>query len=133
MPKSAEERLAELQERKKKSEERLARIKEQEKDLLKKQKEQERKSRTKRLIICGAAMEKAVGRPVDIESGEEKKLAAVIAARGKEVDIDLAFGQVISEVLDREVNGNDLVKLKSFLQFQEDRGGYFSRWMNKRD
>ena len=56
---TAEERLAELQERRKREEERLARLKAQEKDLLKKQKEQERKQRTRRLILCGAAIEKA--------------------------------------------------------------------------
>ena len=128
---TAEERLAELQERRKREEERLAKIKAQEKDLLKKQKEQERKQRTRRLILCGAAIEKALGRPVDIDSGEEKELAAVIAAPEKGASSDLAFEQVIVETLGRPVDGNDLVKLKSFLQFQEDRGNYFSKWMNR--
>ena len=63
--------------------------------------------------------------------GEEKELAAVIAATEKESSYNLAFAQAISEILNREVTGNDLVKLKSFLQFQEDRGNYFSRWMNR--
>lgn len=131
MAKTAEERLAELQERRKREEERLAKLKAQERDLLKKQKEQERKQRTRRLILCGAAIEKALGRPVDVDNGEEKELAAVIAATEKESSYDLAFAQAISEILNREVTGNDLVKLKSFLQFQEDRGNYFSRWMNR--
>lgn len=131
MAKTAEERLAELQERRKKEEERLAQLKAQERDLLKKQKEKERKERTRRLIVCGAALEKALGRTVDVENGEEKELAAVIAATEKESSYDLAFAQAISEILNREVTGNDLVKLKSFLQFQEDRGNYFSRWMNR--
>lgn len=128
---TAEERLAELQERRKREEERLAQLKAQERDLLKKQKEKERKERTRRLIVCGAALEKALGRTVDVENGEEKELAAVIAATEKESSYDLAFAQAISEILNREVTGNDLVKLKSFLQFQEDRGNYFSRWMNR--
>lgn len=128
---TAEERLAELQERRKREEERLARLKAQEKDLLKKQKEQERKQRTRRLILCGAAIEKALGRPVDVDNGEEKKLAAVIAASEKGASSDLAFAQAISDILGREVTGNDLVKIKSFLQFQNDRGGYFNKWMNK--
>lgn len=131
MAKTAEERLAELQERRKREEERLAQLKAQERDLLKKQKEKERKERTRRLIVCGAALEKALGRTVDVENGEEKELAAVIAATEKESSYDLAFAQAISEILNREVTGNDLVKLKSFLQFQEDRGNYFSRWMNR--
>lgn len=128
---TAEERLAELQERRKREEERLARLKAQEKDLLKKQKEQERKQRTRRLILCGAAIEKALGRPVDVDNGEEKKLAAVIAASEKGASSDLAFAQAISDILGREVTGNDLVKIKSFLQFQNDRGNYFNKWMNK--
>lgn len=131
MAKTAEERLAELQERRKREEERLAQLKAQERDLLKKQKEKERKERTRRLIVCGAALEKALGRTVDVENGEEKELAAIIAATEKESSYDLAFAQAISEILNREVTGNDLVKLKSFLQFQEDRGNYFSRWMNR--
>jgi len=131
MAKTAEERLAELQERRKREEERLAQLKVQERDLLKKQKEKERKERTRRLIVCGAALEKALGRTVDVENGEEKELAAIIAATEKESSYDLAFAQAISEILNREVTGNDLVKLKSFLQFQEDRGNYFSRWMNR--
>lgn len=131
MAKTAEERLAELQERRKREEERLAQLKAKERDLLKKQKEKERKERTRRLIVCGAALEKALGRTVDVENGEEKELAAVIAATEKESSYNLAFAQAISEILNREVTGNDLVKLKSFLQFQEDRGNYFSRWMNR--
>lgn len=131
MAKTAEERLAELQERRKREEERLAKLKAQEKDLLKKQKEQERKQRTRRLILCGAALEKALGRPVDVDNGEEKELAAVIAATEKGASSDLAFGQAISDILGREVTGNDLVKIKSFLQFQNDRGNYFNKWMNK--
>lgn len=131
MAKTAEERLAELQERRKREEERLAQLKAQERDFLKKQKEKERKERTRRLIVCGAALEKALGRTVDVENGEEKELAAIIAATEKESSYDLAFAQAISEILNREVTGNDLVKLKSFLQFQEDRGNYFSRWMNR--
>lgn len=131
MAKTAEERLAELQERRKREEERLAQLKVQERDLLKKQKEKERKERTRRLIVCGAALEKALGRTVDVENGEEKELAAIIAATEKESSYNLAFAQAISEILNREVTGNDLVKLKSFLQFQEDRGNYFSRWMNR--
>ena len=129
---TAEERLAELQERRKREEERLAKLKAQERDLLKKQKEQERKQRTRRLILCGAAVEKALGRPVNVEEGEEKELAAVIAASDeKKASSDLAFAQAISNILGREVTGNDLVKIKSFLQFQEDRGNYFSKWMNR--
>lgn len=131
MARTAEERLAELQERRKREEERLAKLKEQERDILKKQKEQDRKQRTRRLIICGAEIEKALGRPVDVDNGEEKELAAIIVASNKGLNSDLAFSKVISEILERPVNGNDLVKLKSFLQFQEDRGSYFSRWMHR--
>lgn len=131
MAKTAEERLAEVQERKKTAEKRLAQLREQEKDLLKKQKEQDRKQRTRRLIICGAALENALGRPVDVEHGEEKELAAAIAANEKKVNEDLALESVISEILNRSLTGNDIVKLKAFLQYQEDRGMYFSRWMNR--
>lgn len=131
MAKTAEERLAEVQERKKTAEKRLAQLREQEKDLLKKQKEQDRKQRTRRLIICGAALESALGRPVDVDRGEEKELAAVIAANEKKVNGDIALESVISEILERSLTGNDLVKLKAFLQYQEDRGMYFSRWMNR--
>lgn len=131
MAKTAEERLEELQERRKTAEEKLAKLREQEKDLLKKQREQERKQRTRRLIICGSALESALGRPVDIEHGEEKELAAAIAANKKNVIGDLALKNVISEILNRDLTGNDLVKLKAFLQYQEDRGMYFSRWMNR--
>lgn len=132
MPRSAEERLAELQERRKKSEERLARLKEQERDILKKQKEKERKDRTRRLIVCGAAMEKALGRPIDTENGEEQELAAVIAAYGKDEKMNIALSQLFSEILGREIAGSDLEKIRSFIIFQEERGKYFSRWLNKR-
>lgn len=132
MPRSAEERLAELQEKKKKSKERLARLEEQEKDLLKKQKEQERKNRTRRLIVCGAAIEKALGRPVDTENGEEQELAAVIVAYGKNEKMNIALSQLFSEILGREISGSDLEKIRSFIIFQEERGKYFSRWLNKR-
>lgn len=130
MARSAEERLAELQEKRKREEERLAKLKEQERDLLKQQKEQERKQRTRRLIVCGAALEKALGRPVDVANGEEKELASIIA-NGNRDNFDLAFAQAVSEVLGRKVTGNDLAKMKSFLQFQNDRGDYFNKWMNR--
>ena len=68
---------------------------------------------------------------MDVDNGEEKKLAAVIAASEKGASSDLAFAQAISDILGREVTGNDLVKIKSFLQFQNDRGNYFNKWMNK--
>lgn len=132
MSKTAEERLAELQEKRKREEERLARIKNQEKDLMKRMKAEDRKARTHRLIVCGAAIESALGRAIDIESGEEEVIAALIASSLKSGIVEKdAFAAVISEILDRELIGSDIHKIKTFLQYQEDRGKYFSRWMQK--
>ena len=39
-------------------------------------------------------------------------------------------GAIVADVLDRELTDEDLPRLKSFLESQEKRGGYFSRAMN---
>lgn len=130
--KTAEERLAELQERRKKEEERLKKLKAQEKDLLKQQKAAERKERTRRLIICGGAIEAALGRPVDLETGEDKQIAEIVASYSKsEAVLTNNYEAVISEILNRKLNENDIRKFRRFLEFQDKRGNYFTQWMNR--
>lgn len=60
MPRTYEERVEEL-------EQKIAQMQNQRKELLAKQKVQDRKNRTHRLIQIGAEMEKAAGREIDPE------------------------------------------------------------------
>ena len=130
--KTAEERLAELQERRKKEEERLRKLKEQERDLLKQQKAAERKERTRRLIICGGAIEAALGRPVDLDAGEDKQIAEIITSYSKsEAVLTNNYEAVVSDILGRKLTENDIRKFRKFLEFQNKRGNYFSQWMNR--
>lgn len=129
MAKSAEERLDELQEKKEAAEKKLKQLQMQEKDLMKKRNAEARKARTRRLIILGGAIEAAMKRPVSEDEIEE--IAAVTAAAVKYGSPkELGFAAVIEEVLGRKVNAEDVHRVRLFLEYQEERGSYFSSWMD---
>lgn len=129
MAKSTEERLDELQEKKATAEKKLKQLQMQEKDLVKKRNAEDRKARTRRLIILGGAIEAAMKRPV-LES-EIEKIAAVTAAALKDRSLDeLALVAVIEDILGRRIRPDDVRRIRLYLEHQEERGFYFSSWMN---
>ena len=65
LKKSFDERIAELEEKKKQEEKKIEQLKAKQKKLEQQKKSLERKARTKRLIETGAIIESVLGRPVD--------------------------------------------------------------------
>lgn len=77
--KSSEERIAELDKR-------IEQIKAQKKAIIQREKQAERKARTKRLIeICGAA-ESVLGRPFQLLKGDEQFYRQVTSEKNFPVD-----------------------------------------------
>ena len=79
-----------------------------------------RKERNARLFASGAYVEHVLGVPNDDESIDEYK---------NRIGRLLRIGMAAEEVLQREV---DPMHLKFFLIDQQERGNYFSKFMNKK-
>lgn len=130
MKKTVDERLEALELQMKSEEKKLQQLQNRKKDLMKQRNEAERKARTHRLIVLGGAIEAALNRPVP--ESEAERIAAVIAASEKNGSADnMAFVSAIEDVLKRPVTDEDFFRFRSYLGYQEDRGRYFSRFMNR--
>ena len=77
--KSYEERITEKEDELQKALDKLNQIKEQKKALERRQREQERKARTHRLIVIGGIAEKILGR--GFVDGDEKKFERFLAGQ----------------------------------------------------
>lgn len=81
-----------------------------------KEREKERKERTKRLIESSAMQESILKFEVTPEIGA--RIANIYL--------------VLSTLLGRKLNDDDVKSLHTFLQNQEERGGYFTKAMNSK-
>lgn len=115
--KSMQEKIEEAKEKTRKTQERLDKLKAEEKALIAKYNEQERKARTKRLIESAATMESIL----DVELNKEN--AAYYSKC-------IQLGLIAIKFLGRSFAECDIQGLDNFLQAQEDRGNYYSNFMN---
>jgi hypothetical protein len=94
------------------------------KKLQHRQKENERKARTNRLINLGAAIESITGGPLSPE--KEKEILELT-----KISCAYEIITVIQNILGRELTDRDPNLLLDFLQKQENNGQYFTNAMSK--
>ena len=101
------------------------------KDLRARQSQEDRKARTRRLIKLGALVESALGTP-DINHDalyiQLQRLQETVDSQAEA--LLSSFGQAVQNALKRPLTNEDLQHFVRFLNYEEERGSYFSAWMN---
>lgn len=117
MGKSNEERLSEIDLK-------IEQLKNRKKELLEANQKQERANRNRRLIILGSRVE-AFYKSLNIDLKEHKN--DIPDDIQNSVYRQIAIGHAIEETLGKSIDPTILPKLISYIQGQEERGGFISK------
>ncbi len=102
------------------------------KDLRARQSQEDRKARTRRLIKLGGLVESALGTPDINHDALYIQLQRLQETVDPQAEALLSsFGQAVQNALKRPLTNEDLQHFVRFLNYEEERGSYFSGWMNK--